>query len=108
MSNYASGRYSWSCCDCCNQRYAYTDMRTSSYGTRVCPTCYDGAYDLKNHPQNEPPPVQPDPEALQDPRPDTRLAQTSTSISTVYGGTGIGVWQPSLTVFSGARWPVST
>lgn len=35
----------------------------------VCPTDYDGAYDLKNHPQNKTPDVRDNP-AIRNPRPE--------------------------------------
>ena len=34
-----------------------------------CPTCFDGAFDLKNHPQNKAPNVR-DITAIENPRPD--------------------------------------
>jgi hypothetical protein len=41
----------------------------NSYGMLVCPTDYDGAYDLKNHPQNKTPDVRDNP-AIRNPRPE--------------------------------------
>lgn len=74
MTVYASGRSSVFICDQCSWEYPYLDRKKSSYNTIVCPVCFDGSYDLKNHPQNDPPPVYPDPQAIVDPRPDVDLA----------------------------------
>jgi hypothetical protein len=73
MSNYASGKNAWSICATCGWRCAYTERFESSYHTFVCPVCFDGDYDLQNHPQNKSPPIVPDPQALRNPRPDTNL-----------------------------------
>lgn len=73
MTSYASGKYAWSICDTCGFRYPYLEMQKTSYDAVVCPDCYDGSYDLKNHPQNKSPPIVPDPMVLKDPRPDTNL-----------------------------------
>jgi len=44
-------------CDTCGFRYKLNQLRKNSYGMMVCPTDYDGQYDLKNHPQNKTPDV---------------------------------------------------
>jgi hypothetical protein len=44
-------------------------MQLNSYNLLVCQTCFDGAYDLKNHPQNSIPDVRDNP-VIQNPRPD--------------------------------------
>tara|TARA_R110000803_G_scaffold136128_1_gene203103 strand:- start:126 stop:338 length:213 start_codon:yes stop_codon:yes gene_type:complete len=44
-------------------------MKLNSYGMLVCPTDYDGIYDLKNHPQNRIPNVRDNP-AIRNPRPE--------------------------------------
>jgi len=76
MTNYASGRYTWRVCDICGFTYMYDETTYSSYNTVRCPYCDDGAFDLKNHPQNWPPPVVADPIAVKDPRPDVNLDVT--------------------------------
>jgi|TARA_Y100000296_G_C5007752_1_gene173504 hypothetical protein len=58
-----------SMCDTCGFVYAQRVMRLSSYNTLQCPTCFDGQYDLKNHPQNRVPDVRDDP-TIRNPRPD--------------------------------------
>jgi|TARA_E500000178_G_scaffold322985_1_gene348169 hypothetical protein len=56
-------------CDECGFVYPQRIMRLSSYNTLRCPTCFDGRYDLKNHPQNQSPDVSEDP-AIRNARPD--------------------------------------
>ena len=43
-------------------------MKLNSYGLLVCPEDYEGAYDLKNNPQNKAPDVK-DNEAIRNARP---------------------------------------
>jgi len=57
-------------CDDCGFVYAHRVMRLNSYGMLNCPTCFDGAFDLKNHPQNKVPDVRDD-ITIANPRPDT-------------------------------------
>lgn len=64
----------WQICDQCGFRYHANVMRKSSYGTIVCPSDYDGLFDLRNNPQNGPFPVNPDPLAVPNPRPDVPIA----------------------------------
>jgi ribosome-binding protein aMBF1 (putative translation factor) len=45
----------WSLCDRCGQKYYRRQLRKESTNLVVCSACYDGAYDLKKHPQNRPP-----------------------------------------------------
>ena len=45
-------------------------MQLNSYDMLICQTCFDGAFDLKNHPQNKAPDVRDNP-TIQNPRPDT-------------------------------------
>ena len=45
-------------CDVCGYRYRLNQLRKNSYGSMVCPTDYDGRYDLKNHPQNKTPHIE--------------------------------------------------
>ena len=56
-------------CDECGVVYPLRVMRLSSYGTLRCPQCFDGRYDLKNHPQNRVPDTRDDP-TIQNARPD--------------------------------------
>lgn len=55
-------------CDICGWEYPYRVMKKNSYGLLVCPTDFDGAYDLKTHPQNKTPKLRDD-EFIKDPRP---------------------------------------
>jgi hypothetical protein len=56
-------------CDECGFVYPLRVMRLSKYGTLRCPQCFDGRYDLKNHPQNRVPDTRDDP-TIQNARPD--------------------------------------
>ena len=71
---WASGRHAIGICDICAFQYKLHQLRFNSYDLRVCPTCWDGQFDKKNHPQNFPPPVSPDPVAVWRPAPDVDLA----------------------------------
>jgi hypothetical protein len=44
----------WSVCDRCGFNYKRRDLRKESTNFVVCHSCYDGAFDLKSHPQNRP------------------------------------------------------
>jgi hypothetical protein len=89
MSVFASGRYSQAVCDRCGFAYAYLTMRKEPNGSWVCPTCWDVPFDIKNHPQNHPPPISPDGQALEHARPDVVLATAGDagwSVSLTLGG----------------------
>ena len=49
----ASNKNARAMCDCCGFVYPHRIMKLNSYGMLICPGCWDGAYDLKNHPQNK-------------------------------------------------------
>ena len=66
----ATDRRAKAMCDSCGFVYPMRVMKLSSYDTVRCPQCFDGAYDLKNHPQNKAPDVRDNP-VIQNPRPDT-------------------------------------
>ena len=40
-------------CDICGFKYKLSELQKNSYGMMVCPTDFEGKYDLKNHPQNK-------------------------------------------------------
>lgn len=42
----------WSVCDRCSFEYKRRFLRKETTGFVVCRSCYDGKYDLRNHPQN--------------------------------------------------------
>ena len=65
----ASNKNSFAMCDQCSFVYPHRLMKLNSYGMLNCPTCFDGAYDLKNHPQNKIPDVRDD-ITIRNPRPD--------------------------------------
>ena len=39
-------------CDSCSFVYDMRIMKLNSYDMLICPQCFEGNYDLKNHPQN--------------------------------------------------------
>ena len=39
-------------CDSCSFVYDMRVMKLNSYDMLICPECFEGNYDLKNHPQN--------------------------------------------------------
>jgi hypothetical protein len=55
-------------CDICGFKYPHRILKMNSYGLMVCPTDFDGPFDLKNHPQNKAPNVKDD-ESIRNPRP---------------------------------------
>ena len=65
----ASNKRALAMCDQCGFVYPYRVMKFSSYKTLNCPQCFDGAFDLKNHPQNKIPDVR-DNTKIDNPRPD--------------------------------------
>ena len=64
----ASNKRAKAVCDICGFVYPHRVMKMNSYGLLVCPTDYDGAYDLKNHPQNRTANERDD-ESIRNPRP---------------------------------------
>ena len=56
-------------CDTCSFVYDKKVMRLNSYDMLVCPTDFEGNYDLKNHPQNKSADVRDD-TIVQNARPD--------------------------------------
>ena len=53
----ANNKNSLAICDTCGFRYPHRVMRMNSYGMLVCPTDWDGAFNLVNNPQNKSPNV---------------------------------------------------
>ena len=64
----ASNKKALAICDICGFKYPHRVLKLNSYGLLVCPEDWDGAYDLKNHPQNRTPDVRDD-ENIKNPRP---------------------------------------
>ena len=71
MSKWAKGGRALSCCQRCGWCEKYSTMKKELSGLIVCSTCYDGDYQLLNHPANFPAPFRPD-APLKNPRPDVR------------------------------------
>ena len=56
-------------CDSCSFVYDMRVMKLNSYDMLICPECFEGNYDLKNHPQNKSADVRDD-TIVQNARPD--------------------------------------
>ena len=67
---YASGKYAKFICDTCGFAYPYTTAKVTWKGNRVCEECYE-----PKHPQNDPPFLTVDAEALFQPRTEVPLPQ---------------------------------
>ena len=65
----ASNKNALAMCDTCGFVYPHRVMRLNSYHMITCPDCFEGQYDLENHPQNKVTDVRDNP-AIRDPRPD--------------------------------------
>lgn len=81
----AKGLRAWGLCDQCGFRYKLRSLRKTSYDTFACNTCYDGAYDIQNHPQNKIRSVADD-ENLRDPSPEEPFTSASPSVVPLYDG----------------------
>ena len=66
----ATNRKALAICDVCGFRYPHRVMKRNSFGLLVCREDYEGAFDLKNNPQNKTPDVRDDTK-IDDPRPDS-------------------------------------
>lgn len=74
-------------CDRCSWAYPYESRKRETGGAIVCPDCFDGSYDIINHPQNRVM-VEPEKAGLEDARPEVVLATTEAS-----------AWSPRQTVW---------
>jgi hypothetical protein len=72
----------WSVCDRCGFNYKRRQLRKETTNFVVCSSCYDGRYDLKNHPQN----YSPRPRRESIPVPDGRAQQDLTVFLTTEAG----------------------
>jgi len=64
---YASGKNAWGISDRSGRRYRLREMKTEWTGAKVGPDEFE-----PKHPQLFPPKAYPDPQALRDPRPDSK------------------------------------
>ena len=48
----ASNKNAYGLCDVCGWRYPLKDLKRDSQNLSVCPTDWEGRFDLTNHPQN--------------------------------------------------------
>lgn len=60
----------WSVCDRCGFDYKRRQLRKESTKLVNCPSCYDGSYDKKSHPQNKAPSPRRELQPTSDARPD--------------------------------------
>lgn len=72
-------------CDTCGFRYKLNQLKKNSYGMMVCPTDWDGSYNIQNHPQNKSPRID-EREFIRDIRPDPNTDRN-------------GTWQSQATAF---------
>lgn len=94
----------WSMCDRCGMNYYAHKMREESTGVLACEDCYDGAYDIQNHPQNKPIRPRLESKKVPDGRPmenlDQYLAKEDTGFLLTEDGYYIlvtgAVWTPSM------------
>jgi len=70
-AGYASGKFAIALCDQCGQRYKLLALIKDWKGFKVCIECYE-----PKHPQLEPKRTINEPQALYQPRPESRLAVT--------------------------------
>ena len=93
----ANNKNSVAICDTCGFRYPHRVMRMNSYGMLVCPTDWDGAFNLVNSPQNKSPDVRDD-ENIRNPRSDINLILDSNwdvyPIPTTYDVSGTIIDEP--------------
>jgi hypothetical protein len=68
----ASDKHAVGLCDICGWRYPLRELKYNSYKLRVCPTDFEGGFDLVNHPQNFTANLK-DNETIRDPRPDPNI-----------------------------------
>ena len=71
MSGFASGRYAIALCDQCGQRFKLLQLIRDWKGFKVCTECYE-----PKHPQLEPKRTITEPQALYQPRPESKLLVT--------------------------------
>jgi hypothetical protein len=82
MANFASGKYAYGICDITGFRYRLQDMKKTWNGLLVGPDQWS-----PKHPQLEPRTAPDDPQALQNPRPDT---DNDANFFSVYTNVGTG------------------
>ena len=64
----ASTQRAYAICDICGFRFKHRQLKKNSYGLLVCPSDWEGSYDLKNHWQNKNPDTS-DNQFVRNPRP---------------------------------------
>lgn len=76
-TRYARGSKAWGICDRCGQRdFLHNLKKEPGTGLLVDSACYDGSYNIVDHPQNHPD-TRPETMGLKDPRPEVRAVEGS-------------------------------
>jgi NAD-dependent SIR2 family protein deacetylase len=60
MAKWARGSRAKFVCQRCGQTAKHLDRKVELSGVHVCPECYDGDFQILNHPANFPAPIRPD------------------------------------------------
>lgn len=81
MATWVKAPRAYSICDRCGFAYKYSERHKELSGIFVCNECYDGDFQILNHPGNFPAPFRPD-APLKSPRPDVVM---DTPVSLPYG-----------------------
>ena len=68
MAGYTSGKFGLGLCDQCGQQFKLNELKKEWTGFKVCDECYQ-----PKHPQLEPKRSLNEPQALLEPRPESRL-----------------------------------
>jgi len=83
MSNFATGKYAKAVCCRCSFDYPYNDMIEERPGIWVCSNCNDGKWNIQTHPLNFPPPISPDPMALEHARTNISLVTVAETLASL-------------------------
>jgi len=104
----ASDRNALAICDTCGFRYPHRVMRLNSYGLLVCPTDFEGGFDLKNDPQNKSPDVREDIN-INNPRPPSNRDRNITWADATYDWDDVSKFNlPTTKTLVTQIFPVST
>jgi hypothetical protein len=100
MAGYASGKFAIALCDQCGQRFKLNELRKEWTGFKVCTECYE-----PKHPQLEPKRTINEPQALFQPRPESRMGVTvyvGFTVDTSFASIGMQPMPPAKPLAAGA------
>mgnify|MGYP001616344177 FL=1 len=83
MSNFATGKFAKFVCDRCSFDTPYVDGVEEMPGVWVCQSCNDGTWNMRTHPLNFPPPINPDPMALEHARTNISLVTVAETLASL-------------------------